>query len=92
MEIKKTNGLPCNPDKKLITYALAFIALPFLVLIDVGGYIRSPPPAAQDISVLVNSHLTLSKHVNSVGKSAFFSVRNIGGIGKYLNPDKCFLL
>ena len=64
--------------QKLITYALAFIALLFLVLIDVDGYIRSPTPAAQDIRVLVDSYLMLSKHVNR--------------IGKYLDCDKCFLL
>ena len=49
--------------QKKITYALAFRALLFLVLIDVGGYIRSPIPAAQDLRVLVHSHLMLSKHV-----------------------------
>ena len=68
------------------------MALLFLVLIDVGGYIRSATLAAQDIRVLVNSHLMLSKHVNSVCKSALFSVSNIGSIGKYLDRDKCFLL
>ena len=49
--------------QKKITYALAFRALLFLVLIDVGGYVRSPIPAAQDLRVLVDSHLMLSKHV-----------------------------
>ena len=78
--------------RKLITYALAFMAVLFPVLIDVEDYIRSPTPAAQDIRVLVDSHLMLSKHVNSVCKSAFFSVSNIGRIGKYLDCDKCFLL
>ena len=32
-------------------------------LTDIGGYIRSPIPAAQDLRVLVESHLMLSKHV-----------------------------
>ena len=80
--------------RKLITYALAFVALLFLVLIDVGVYIRSPTPTVQGIRVLVDSHLDLmlSKHVYSVCKSAFFSVSNIDRIGKYFNRDKCFLL
>ena len=56
------------------------------------GYIRSPTPAPQDLRVLVDSHLMLSIHVNSVCESAFFSVSNIGRIGKYLDHDKCFLL
>ena len=67
------------------------MALLFLVLIDVGGYIRSPTPAAQDIRVLVDSHLMLSD-VHSVCKSAFFSVSNIGRIAKYFDCDKCFSL
>ena len=62
-----------------------------MVLIDVGGYIRSPTPGAQDLRVLVDSHLMLSKDVKSVCKSAFVSVSNIGRIGKYLDRDKCFL-
>ena len=64
------------------------MALLFLVLIDVGGCIRS---AAQDTRVL-DSHLMLAKHVNSVCKLAFFSATNIGRIGKYLDRDKCLLL
>ena len=44
------------------------------------------------IWVPADSHLMLSKHINSVCKSAFFSVSKIGRIGKYLDRDKCFLL
>ena len=64
-EIKNRNGLACNPDKteEDHLYAFAFRALLFLVLIDVGGYIRSPIPAAQDLRVLVDSYLMLSKQV-----------------------------
>ena len=62
------------------------------MLIDVAGYIRSATPAVQDIIVLADSHVMLSKHVNSVSKSAFFSVSNIGRIGKYLDREKCFFL
>ena len=54
--------MACKPDKTEVdlTYALAFMAILYLVLIDVGGYIRSPTPAAQDIRVLVDSHQLLS--------------------------------
>ena len=68
------------------------MALLFLVMTDVGGRIRSQTPAAQEIRVLVDSHLMMSKHVNGVCKSAFFPVSNIGRIEKYLDRDKCFLL
>ena len=93
-EIKKQKrfGMQPRQDRSRSPMLLLFIALLFLVLIDVGGYIRSPTPAAQDIRVLVDSHLMLCKHVNSECKSAFFSITNIGRIGKYLDCDKCFLL
>ena len=60
------------------------ITLPGIV---VGGYTRLPTPAAQDLGVLVDSHLMLSKHVNSVSKSAFFSISNICRIRKYLDRE-----
>ena len=60
------------------------ITLPGIV---VGGYTRLPTPAAQDLGVLVDSHLMLSKHVNSVCKSAFFSISNIGRIRKCLDRE-----
>ena len=87
--------MACNPDKTEVDHLCSCFHISiilFLLLIDVGGYIRSPTPAAQDLRVLVDLHLILSKHVNSVCKSAFFSVSNIGRIGKYLDHDKCFLL
>ena len=49
----------------------------FLVLIDVGGYIRSPIPAAQDLRVLVDSHLMLSKHVKVHMTRNFFDCSGI---------------
>ena len=49
-EIKKTETFwhATLTRRKLITYSLAFIALLFLILIDVAGYIRSPTAVAQD--------------------------------------------
>ena len=57
--------------------------------IDVGGYTISPTPVARDLGVLFDSRLTLSKHVNSVWKSTFFSISNICRIRKYLDCDNC---
>ena len=42
--------------------------------------------------MLVDSHLMLSKQVNSVCKSAFFSVSSIGRVGRHLDCDKQMLL
>ena len=72
-EIKNRNGLACNPDKTEEDHLCSSIrALLFLVLIDVGGYIRSPIPAAQDLRVLVDSYLMLSKHVKVQMTQIFF--------------------
>ena len=86
--------MACNPDKTEVDHLCSCFhsIILFLLLIDVGGYIRLPAPAAQDLRVLVDLHLILSKHVNSVCKSAFFSVSSIGRIGKYLDHDKCLTM
>ena len=91
-EIKNRNGLACNPDKMEVDHLCSCFHSITLPGIDVGGYIRSPTPAPQDVRVLVDLHLTMSKHVKRVCKSAFFSVSNIGRIGKYLERDQWLLL
>ena len=84
-----SNDLACNSDKTEIAQLCScFHSIP-LPGIDVGGYTISPTPAARDLGVLIDSHLMLSKHVNSVCKSAFFSISNIGRIRKYLDRDNC---
>ena len=61
-----SNGLACNPDKTEVIHLRSCFHSITLPDIDVGGYTISPTPAARDLGVLVDSHLTLSKHVNSV--------------------------
>ena len=72
-----------------LCYCFQSITLPGVV---VGGYIRLPTPAAQDLGVLVDSHLMLSKHVNRVCKSAFFSISNICRIRKDLDREMLLAL
>ena len=83
-----SNGLACNPDKTEVVHLCSCYHSITLPGIDVGGSI-SPTRAARDLGVLVDSHLTLSKHINSECKSAFFSISNIGRIRKYLDRDNC---
>ncbi|XP_068674597.1 uncharacterized protein [Montipora foliosa] len=84
-----SNGLACNPDKTEVIHLCSCFQSITLPGIDVGGYTISPTPPARDLGVLVDSHLTLSKHVNSVCKSAFFSISKICRIRKYLDRDNC---
>ena len=89
---KKRNTLACNLDKTEVDNLCSCFRRSTLPGIDVGGYTRSPTPAAQDLRVFVDSHQMLSKHVDSVWNSAIFSISTIGRIKKYLDRDKCFLL
>ena len=84
-----SNGLTCNSDKTEVVHLYSCLHSITLPGIDVGGYTISPTPAARDLRVLVDSHLTLSKHVDSVCKSAPFSTSKIGRIRKYLDRDNC---
>ena len=62
-EIRNRNGLACSPDETEEDHLCSCFQSITLPGIDVGGYIRSPIPAAQDLRVLVDSHLMLSKLV-----------------------------
>ena len=59
-----SNGLAYNPDKAEVVHLCSCFHSITLSGIDVGGTI-SPTPAARDLGVLVDPHLTLSKPVNS---------------------------
>ena len=86
-EPKNRKGLACKPDKTEVVHLCSCFHSINLPGIDFGGYTISQTPAARDLGVLVDSHLTLSKRVNSMCKAAFFSISNIGRIKKYLDRD-----
>ena len=56
---------------------------------NVVGFNISPRPAARDLSVIVDSHVTLTNHINNISKSAFFALRNIAKIRKFLDRENC---
>ena len=70
-EIKNRNGLACNPDNTEEDHLCSCFQSITLSGIDVGGCIRSPIPAAQDLRVL-DSHLMLSKHVKVLMTPNYF--------------------
>ena len=49
----------------------------------------APSINSRNIGVPFNSHMTLDKQVNSICKSAFFHLRNIGSIRNMLTDDVC---
>ena len=54
--------------------------------ITIGDSDISPATKARNLGVILDSSLCLNHHVSSIVRSAFFHIRNIGRIRKYLNP------
>ena len=57
--------------------------------INIGPYSISSVSVVKNLGVLLDQHLTMESHINSVCKSCFWQVRNIGKIRKYLNDEAC---
>ena len=55
--------------------------------INIGDSSISRSNFARNIGVIFDENLTLERHVRSVTSSAFFHIRNIGLIRKYLNQE-----
>ena len=85
------NGLACNSDKTEVIHLTSRFTKHHEEIR--GIYINDvtivPKSTARDLGVIVDSHLQMSEHVNNVCKSAYFSLRNIGKIRKYINQEEC---
>ena len=86
-----SNGLACNPDKTEIVHLTSrhskhHFEIPGIVINDAT---IAPRLAARNLGVTVDSHLQMTNHVNNICKSAFFAIRNIGKIRKYLSQVDC---
>ena len=58
---------------------------PRLPSIKIGTDIIKPTNKTHNIGVIFNNTLTLSFHINNIVKEAFYHLRNIAKIRKYLN-------
>ena len=61
-------------------------------LITVGVDTIAPSDKARNIGVTFDTHLTLSYHVNDVVKKAFYHLRNIAKIRKYISAETTEIL
>ncbi|XP_068671160.1 uncharacterized protein [Montipora foliosa] len=78
------NGLACNPDKtEIIHLSSCFSKTPPIHTFNVNGYRIS----VRSLGVTLDRHLQMSQHVNMLCKSAFFSLKNISKIRKFLDRD-----
>ena len=57
--------------------------------ISVGNSRIAPSLSARNLGVIFDDHMSLDKQINSICKSAFFHLRNIGSIRNILTDDAC---
>ena len=57
--------------------------------ISVGNSRIAPSISVRNLGVILDNLMSLDKQINSICKSAFFQLRNIGGIRNMLTDDAC---
>ena len=89
------NKLKLNDDNtELLVFGLHNLSasqLPSFTAID--GSVIQPSPSARNISVISDNKLNMARQVTAIFKSAFFHIRNIFRIRKFLsvNSTKAFV-
>ena len=81
-----SNKLKLNTDKtELLTLYSRFRLPPRIPSIKIGTDIIEPTNKARNIGVIFDNTVTMSFHINNVVKGAFYHLRNIAKIRKYIN-------
>ena len=85
------NKLKINDSKtEFLVLTSSFLMQHFNDLnITVGNSRIAPSPSARNLGVIFDNHMCLDKQINSIRKSAFFHLRNIGSIRNMLTDDAC---
>ena len=82
------NKLKLNKDKtKFLILSSKANCPSTLPVLNFGSEVISPSPQARNIGVLFDSTLCMVPHVNCIVKSAFYHLRNIAKIRKFLSVD-----
>ena len=86
-----SNGLSCNADKTEAVHISSCYSISEKTdKIQIGDAIISPTLTLRDLGTIVDHHLDLGKHVNSICKSASFAIKNISTtIRKFLSQSDC---
>ena len=80
------NKLKLNTDKtELLILSSKFRAEPIFPVLTVRSDIITPTPHARNIGVTFDKFLTMSIHINDICKSAFYHLRNIARVRRYLS-------
>ena len=81
-----TNKLKLNKDKtEFLLFSSKHSPQLTLPSLQFGSDVITPSTHARNIGVIFDTHLTMVRHVNSICKSSFFHLRNIGKIRKYIS-------
>ena len=85
------NKLKINDSKtEFLVLTSSFLKQHFNDLnISVGNSRIAPSINARNFGVIFDNHMSFDKQINSICKSAFFHLRNIGSIGNMLTDDAC---
>ena len=82
------NNFKMNNDKTkhLILHSM-YRPRPSLEFVTVGHSPVSPTPSTQNIGVVFDSTMNFEKHISEIWKSAFFHIRNISQVRRYLSTE-----
>ena len=85
------NKLKINDSKtEFLVLTSSFLKQHFNDLnISVGNSRIAPSISVRNLGVIFDNHMSLDKQINSICKSAFFHLRNIGSIRNMLTDDAC---
>ena len=81
-----TNKLTCNPSKtEVVHFSSRFSRSASTADITFENHTVASANEARNLGVILDRHLTMTTHINSVCRSASLALRNIGRVRKYLS-------
>jgi len=83
--------LQLNPSKTELIWFGSHVSLRKIAANDlslrVGNDVVTPVDAARDLGVILDSELTMRRHVNKVASACFFHIRRLKQIRRLLGPE-----
>ena len=89
MEYFGLNFLVLNDSKtEVLHFTSCFAKNPSISNITAGEAVVNHVPNARDLSVILDTHMTMRPHINNITRSASFALKKIS-IRKYLDRQSC---
>jgi len=88
-----SNKLKLNKDKtEFLLFSSKHSPQLTIPSLNFGGDVIVPSTHARNSGVIVDSHLTMVHHINSICKSSFYHLRNISKIRKFISMETTEIL